>query len=358
MNPYDLFRPLLFRFDPETIHKTAMTVADATLGTRLGRLATPLFEVSDARLTTRAFGIDFPSPVGLAAGFDKNAEHVIALSRLGFGHIEIGTVTGRAQPGNDRPRLFRLTADRALLNRMGFNNQGSEAVERRLSRLRYPGILGVNIGKTKVVPLAEATDDYETSFRRLWPFASYFVVNVSSPNTPGLRDLQSKEPLTRLLRHLQTVNEELGGDERRPLLVKIAPDLTHSQLDDVMDVVQSCRLDGVVATNTTIARSGLQSRGQDELGPGGVSGRPLTDRSREIVRYIRGYSPELPIIGVGGIFDATDALQMLAAGATLIQVWTGFIYRGPTIVRDINRGLLAACEENGWDNVSEASGLF
>lgn len=357
MNPYHLIRGLLFRFDPEWIHRTVMAVADRTFGSPLGAMATPYFHVLDDRLTTEALGLRFPSPIGLAAGFDKNAEHIRALARFGFGHIEVGTVTGEPQPGNERPRMFRLPDDKALMNRMGFNNQGSQAMRARLDRMRHrPAIVGVNIGKTKVVPNERATSDYEKSFRRLWDYADYFVVNVSSPNTPGLRDLQSKGPLTELLSRLQDVNNELAdrGHRRRALLVKIAPDLTASAIDDVLEVVDDCKLDGIVATNTTISREGLRTPGVSELGSGGVSGAPVRERALEVVGHIHRVSPGLTIIGVGGIFTADDALQMLRAGATLIQVWTGFIYEGPSIARRINRGLLDACELNDWARIHDA----
>jgi dihydroorotate dehydrogenase len=356
MSVYDLVRPILFQFDAETIHRAVMSAADIALAGPVRAALRPYYTVDDPRLRTRVFGIDFPNPVGLAAGFDKNAEHVRALQTFGFGHIEIGTVTGEGQPGNDRPRLFRLPDDEGLLNRMGFNNQGSAIVSKRLEARPPGGILGVNIGKTKKVALEDAVADYEKSFRSLYSHASYFVVNVSSPNTPGLRELQSKEPLLELLCHLQEVNHELGGVlGPKPLLVKIAPDLTYTQILDVLEVIEERDLDGIVATNTTIERDTLKTPGQQDLGSGGVSGRPLTDHSLEVVRYIHRQAPELPIVGVGGIFDATDALAMIAAGASLVQVWTGFIYRGPGIVRDINRGLLEACNNSGWAHISEAS---
>lgn len=356
MRAYELAKPLLFQFDPEEIHGLVMSMADTFLDGPLGDSLRPYFHVYNPRLRVRLFGLDFPNPVGLAAGFDKNAQHVRALDTFGFGHIEIGTVTGEGQPGNDRPRLFRLAEDEALLNRMGFNNAGSAVAERQLDKLDYDGILGVNIGKTKVVPNDEAVADYEKSFRRLWRHASYFVVNVSSPNTPGLRDLQSKGPLLELLGRLVDVNHELAenaGAKPTPLLVKIAPDLTEGQIADVLEVIDERGLDGIVATNTTISRHGLRTENVDALGNGGVSGRPVTERSREVVSFIHGERPDLPIVGVGGVFTADDAAAMLQAGASLVQVWTGFIYHGPTIVRDINLGLLDRCERLGLESVSE-----
>ncbi len=351
-----MVRPLLFRIDAERVHGTVMRLADATLGTPFGALAEPFFAVDDPRLRTRVFGLEFPNPVGLAAGFDKNAQHIRSLARFGFGHLEVGTVTGEPQPGNPTPRLFRLPADHALLNRMGFNNQGSQAMQARLSRLTSrPTVIGVNIGKTKVVPNDEAVDDYEKSFRRLWAHADYFVVNVSSPNTPGLRDLQSRGPLTQLLSRLQEVNHDLAdhSQRRRPVLVKISPDLSETAIDDVLGVIDACELDGVVATNTTIARDGLKTADADDLGPGGVSGRPVRSRALNVIAHIHRVSPQLPIVGAGGVFDAADALAMLRAGATLIQVWTGFIYEGPWIAQKINRGLVEACNEHQWSSLSD-----
>jgi dihydroorotate dehydrogenase len=317
--------------------------------------------VNKTVLAQTQWGLTFDNPVGLAAGFDKNAEHFNKLSALGFGFIEIGTVTGKGQPGNSRPRMFRLPADAGLLNRMGFNNHGSSAVAARLTRKRIEPLLGVNIGKTKKVALKDAPADYEESFRRLFDFARYFVVNVSSPNTPGLRSLQSKGPLTELLNHLQQVNADVAankGVSRRPILLKIAPDITDGQLEDILEVVEACRIDGIIATNTTIERADLNTPGQQDLGSGGVSGKPVRKRSLELIRQIYARTDgELPIIGVGGIFDAADALETIRAGASLVQVWTGFVYEGPGMVRRINQGLVSACKEHGWKHISEAVGL-
>jgi dihydroorotate dehydrogenase len=367
-----ILRPILFRFDPEGVHRLAMGALDLGLGPSFVRATVHRrFEVDDARLRQTVWGLDFRNPVGLAAGFDKNAEHIRELSALGFGSIEIGTVTGEAQTGNPRPRLFRLAEDAGLLNRMGFNNQGSEAIARRLSAggfsetssLKEPAtpLLGVNIGKTKVVPLDEATADYEKSFRRLYDFARYFVVNVSSPNTPGLRSLQEKAPLTELLGRLQSLNTELAAvkdQTRRPLLLKIAPDINDAQLDDILEVIEACDVDGIIATNTTIERGDLRTAGQQELGSGGVSGRPVRRRSLQVISQIyRKTDGQLPIIGVGGIFTADDALETIRAGATLVQVWTGFIYEGPGCAHRINLGLARACREQGWASIADAVGL-
>lgn len=359
---YKIFRPILFIFDAESVHRRVMSLTSFFLGLAImRRLVGWWYRVDDARLRQTVLGLDFDNPVGLAAGFDKNAEHFNELYALGFGHVEVGTVTGEGQIGNERPRLFRLKADRGLLNRMGFNNKGSAAVQVHLDGQDIEPTLGINIGKTKVVPLEEAPADYEKSFRRLFNYARYFVVNVSSPNTPGLRSLQNREPLTRLLSHLQELNDSLAETRnvgRTPILLKIAPDITEGMLDDILDVLKECELDGIIATNTTIERDDLATSGQEALGPGGVSGKPVQERSLEVISEIyRKTGGKFPIIGVGGIFDAADALRAIRAGASLVQVWTGFVYEGPGMVKRINKGLLRACEQNGWGNIDEARGV-
>jgi dihydroorotate dehydrogenase len=353
---------LLFQFDAEKTHLATMKGLDVTLGPDIvRRRVRASYTVDASELQRELWGLQFPNPVGLAAGFDKNAEHVGPLCAFGFGFIEVGTVTGQPQEGNPKPRMFRLKEDRALLNRMGFNNHGSEVIAERLEDVDAPVPMGVNIGKSKVVPLEKADSDYEKSFRRLFDHGDYFVVNVSSPNTPGLRDLQKYKPLSRLLGHLQSLNTECAeerGAERRPLLVKFAPDLTEDELDAALRVVDERDIDGIIATNTTVERDGLETDGQQDLGPGGISGRPLTERSRQMIRTIyQKTGGEIPIIGVGGIFDADDALKAIRAGASMVQVWTGFIYEGPGMVRRINRGLLEACQKNGWDSIEDAVGL-
>jgi dihydroorotate dehydrogenase len=359
---YKLIRPILFLFDAESVHRVVMSVTGFVLGLGLVRRLTRWwYAVRDERLEQHVLGLDFENPVGLAAGFDKNAEHFNALHALGFGHVEVGTVTGEGQIGNERPRLFRLKPDRGLLNRMGFNNKGSAAVEAHLSGATIEPTLGINIGKTKVVDLEDAPADYEKSFRRLFEYADYFVVNVSSPNTPGLRSLQNREPLTRLLSHLQELNRSLAETERsarKPILLKIAPDITEGMLDDILDVLEDCELDGIIATNTTIERDDLKTEGQEDLGPGGVSGKPVQEQSLELISAIyQKTGGAFPIIGVGGIFDADDALEAIRAGASLVQVWTGFVYEGPATVKRINKGLVDACRANGWTSISEARGL-
>ena len=292
------------------------------------------------QLEREVFGIRFPNPVGLAAGFDKDAKLVNPLATMGFGFIEIGTVTPRPQAGNPKPRLFRLPIDRALINRMGFNNDGVEAAVDRLRRDNPQCIVGGNIGKNKLTPNEEAYQDYLICFEALYPWVNYFVINVSSPNTPGLRDLQEKEPLKQLIQKLQRANHD--KTESKPILLKVAPDLTTSQLDDIIEIVIETGIAGVVATNTTTDRSSLRTAEQriSEIGAGGLSGKPLNKRSTEIIRYLHEKSNgAFPIVGVGGIESAQDVLEKLEAGASLVQVYTGFIYEGPAMIRKINKYL-------------------
>lgn len=300
-----------------------------------------IYSVSDPRLEREVFGLKFKNPVGLAAGFDKNAEYIEDMAKFGFGFIEIGTVTPRPQPGNDKPRMFRLVNDAALINRMGFNNQGADVAAGRLKHLkdREGVIIGGNIGKNKVTPNEEAVNDYIYCFHALYEYVDYFVVNVSSPNTPGLRDLQEKEPLMRILDTLQQLN--LEKPKAKPILLKIAPDLTDSQLDDIVEIVTETKIAGVIATNTTISREGLCSASSLLNEAGGVSGKPLTKRSTEVIRYLSQKSNKsFPIIGVGGIHSGQDAVEKLEAGAVLVQVYTGFIYEGPGLVSDICKYIL------------------
>ena len=300
-----------------------------------------MYRVNDKKLEKEVFGIKFSNPVGLAAGFDKNASMYNDLSSCGFGFIEVGTVTPVGQSGNDKPRLFRLKRDQAIINRMGFNNDGVENAVRNLKKRKTNIIIGGNIGKNKVTPNEEATSDYVKSFNALFDYVDYFVVNVSSPNTPNLRELQEKEPLKKLLQTLQDLNADKAT--RKPILLKIAPDLTDEQLDDIVEIVQDVKLDGVIATNTTIDRSGLKTDKDivERIGAGGVSGKPLTSRSTEVVRYLASKSKKsFPIIGVGGIHSEKDALEKLEAGADLIQLYTGFIYEGPRLVKRINKAIL------------------
>ena len=345
---YSLIRRLLFLFPAEGVHYFAMNCLKVINKIRLNKSFSKQIK-NIPSLARETFGLSFKNPVGLAAGFDKNACYLDELEALGFGFIEIGTVTPKPQRGNDKPRLFRLPKDRAIVNRMGFNNDGVQVIAKRLKEWKQKNALGKNhnapliggnIGKNKVTPNDEAWKDYEVCFRALFDGVDYFVVNVSSPNTPGLRELQEKDALQKILSHLQTIN--LQQPTQKPLLLKIAPDLSWDQIDDVIDLAMEIKLDGLVATNTTISRAGLQTNDEKikELGAGGLSGYPLKNRSTEIVQYIHQKTRgEIPIIASGGIFTADDAKEKFRAGASLIQVWTGFIYEGPGIVKKIIKDL-------------------
>lgn len=359
-------RPLMFRFHPETAHYFSMGVFSGLNKFPLvGSVLRKRNLVSAPRLQTELFGLNFANPVGLAAGFDKDARWYNELATLGFSHIEVGTITGKPQSGNDKPRLFRLTVDKALINRMGFNNQGADLAARRLSRSgrMYPEVvLGINLGKTKIVPVETATEDYLFSFERLFGFGDYFTINVSSPNTPGLRTLQNREPLIELLAAINRLNRKLAEDhdtDCKPILLKIAPDLTDGQLEDIVAIAKEIPIDGIIATNTTLARDGLKTEpGEiEEIGAGGLSGAPVKLRSRAVVASLyRQLGGEVPIVGVGGIFTGEDAWQMILAGASLLQIYTGFIYGGPVVVRTINRYLLAQLEKHGLSSIQMAVG--
>ena len=300
-----------------------------------------IFKVNEVSLEREVFGLKFDNPVGLAAGFDKDAKIFDELASFGFGFVEIGTVTPLSQNGNPKPRLFRLNDDSALINRMGFNNQGIEAVVARLRRKKSDIIIGGNIGKNKHTLNKDAVNDYAICFEKLFSYVDYFAVNVSSPNTPGLRDLQEKTPLTSLLNTLQDINNK--KDKRKPILLKIAPDLTNEQLDDIIDIVADTKIDGVIATNTTIDRSGLKTAENhvQAIGNGGLSGKPLGLRSTQVIKYLADKSNKaFPIIGVGGIHSPEDAIEKLNAGATLLQLYTGFIYEGPALIKKINKAVI------------------
>ncbi|MBS1589842.1 MAG: quinone-dependent dihydroorotate dehydrogenase [Bacteroidetes bacterium] len=343
---YSILRKLLFTIQPERVHHLIMHKLNILYKFGFTRsILKKLFSVNAPALEKEVFGIKFPNPVGLAAGFDKDAKYTDALACLGFGFLEIGTVTPRPQPGNPSPRLFRLPQDQALINRMGFNNDGATASANRLKKRRETLIIGGNIGKNKDTPNEQAIQDYEAAFRALYEVVDYFVVNVSSPNTPGLRALQDKEPLMALLNHLQKINQSLGN--QKPILLKIAPDLTNEQLEDIVQIVAETAIAGIVATNTTINRENLNTPKQEIelIGAGGLSGVPVRERSTEVIRFLHSHSKgAFPIIAVGGIFTAKDALEKLNAGASLVQVYTGFIYEGPSIVKNICKGLASSIQ--------------
>lgn len=348
---YQLLRSLLFLFDPERVHYFAMNSFRLLCKIApVKKIITSLFSINDPKLQTNFVGLKFKNPVGLGAGFDKNALYLTELEAMGFGFVEIGTVTPKGQAGNDKPRLFRLPKDKALINRMGFNNDGAELIAERLKKWRSTVsssmIIGGNIGKNKITPNEDAWKDYETCFKILHPYVDYFVVNVSSPNTPGLRALQEKESLKQILTNLQEVQKALirnASVSRKPILLKIAPDLTNEQLDDVIELTAEIKLDGLVATNTTISREGLTTDTEtvNTIGAGGLSGLPVKKRSTEVLQYIQQKTNgSIPVIASGGIFTGEDAKEKMQTGAGLIQVWTGFIYVGPLIAKNICKKLL------------------
>lgn len=348
---YSLLKPLLFRADPENVHDLAMSLLERTSrhpgALRLVRTACA---VRDERLAVRCFGLTFPNPIGLAAGFDKNARAVPAWLALGFGAVEVGSVTALPQEGNDKPRLFRLPQDEAVINRMGFNNAGAEGVAARLAHLfqthgKPDAPLGINLGKSKLTPLEDAPRDYLRSLSLLWPFGDYFAINVSSPNTPQLRELQDRDKLEVLLDSLASYVETQR--EPKPLLLKISPDLTLEALNAVVELAQKYRVSGLIAANTTVSRTGLKTI-VDEAG--GLSGRPLRARSLEVLRHIRART-DLPVISVGGVWTADDVYARLEAGACLVQLYTSFVYEGPGLLRGLNRGLLDRLERDGQPSV-------
>ncbi|HEY0407241.1 MAG TPA: quinone-dependent dihydroorotate dehydrogenase [Pyrinomonadaceae bacterium] len=358
-----ILRPLLFRLPPEAAHELALRAVKLSLGAEwTRRLAARRFN-PERGAELKRFGLAFRNPIGLAAGFDKNGTTAEALAALGFGFIEVGTVTHRAQPGNAQPRLFRLPADRALINRQGFNNRGAAALAARLSEHRPDCVLGINIGKSRVVPIEEAIDDYLATFELVYEHADYVVVNVSSPNTPHLRELQQADALLPLLAALQERNLELARRHERaeplPLLVKIAPDLSLPEAEAIVEVALRARLSGIIATNTTTSRDGLRTPAEmvAACGQGGLSGAPLRARSTEMIaalhRLTRG---KLTIIGVGGIFNAADAWEKICAGASLLQLYTGFIYEGVGVARALNDGLQELMTREGFRSLDEAVG--
>ncbi len=346
-----ILRPILFQFDPEKIHHISFSAIRFFNKIGFGGLFRSLYKVENKALEREVFGLKFPNSVGLAAGFDKNAVLYKELSNFGFGFIEIGTVTPKPQAGNPKKRLFRLKEDSAIINRMGFNNLGVEAAVEKLknnSKIGERTLIGGNIGKNKNTPNEDAVADYLICFEALFDFVDYFVVNVSSPNTPNLRELQEKKPLTDLLQTLQNKNNDMSlpaqSRRRKPILLKIAPDLSDEQLLDIIEIVSATRIDGIIATNTTLSRENLSSENKTETG--GLSGKPLEKRATEVIRFLSEKSGKsFPIIGVGGIHSATDALEKIEAGATLIQLYTGFIYEGPNLIKEINKAILRFTED-------------
>jgi len=337
-----IIRPILFKSKPEDAHRKVFKMLSLADKLGLKSLIKSMYNIEDKSLEREVFGIKFPNPVGLAAGLDKNGDVFDMLGFMGFGFVEIGTVTPKAQPGNPKPRMFRLVNDSAIINRMGFNNMGVDEMVKKLRAKKSNVIIGGNIGKNKLTPNEKADEDYVKAFNTLYNYVDYFVVNVSSPNTPNLRELQDKEPLTKLLTKLKKLNSQKGS--QKPILLKIAPDLTNEQLDDIIDIVKMTRIDGLVATNTTISREGLSydEAYVKEIGNGGLSGKPLTERSTEVIKYIVDKSEKsIPVIGVGGIMTVQDAIDKLNAGASLIQIFTGFIYNGPSFAKEINKEIIA-----------------
>jgi dihydroorotate dehydrogenase len=345
---YTLIRKLLFTLDPERAHHFSFFAIKLLEFSGITRIIRTIFVPKGPELHREVMGLRFESPIGLAAGFDKNAECYNAFADFGFGFVEIGTVTPKAQPGNPKKRLFRLTADRALINRMGFNNKGVDRVVQSLSK-PHRTLIGGNIGKNKITPNDSAVDDYQWAMKSLYAHVDYFVVNVSSPNTPGLRELQEKEPLLRLLKQLLKLRDELAISTKlgsRPLMLKIAPDLSEQQLLDIVDIIDTLKLDGVIATNTTLSREGLQP-GQPAINEaGGLSGLPLRDRSTAVIRFLKlNQKTPFAIIGVGGIDTVEAALEKLDAGADLLQLYTGFVYKGPQLIWDIHKALLKRSDD-------------
>lgn len=344
---YKIIRAFLFRFNTETVHYFAMNLLENSC--KLGfakKLLSLIYTYKHKSLHRVYWNIKFTNPVGLGAGFDKNARYLTSLETLGFGFVEIGTVTPKPQDGNPKPRLFRLPKDGALINRMGFNNEGAEAIAQRLAnwRIRNPNshlIIGGNIGKNKDTPNETAWSDYQICFEALFPYVDYFVVNVSSPNTPGLRALQDKDALKEIFSRLNTLNQ--AKTKRKPILLKIAPDLSNEQLDDIVSLCQQINIDGLVATNTTISRQNLKTSNAEieRIGMGGLSGQPIKQRSNEVLDYLaQRLTTQTPIIASGGIFTKEDAIKKVLLGASLMQVWTGFVYEGPGIAKKICKGLV------------------
>ena len=362
-----LIRPAMFGLDAETAHELGIESLRLGLSTDVAQRIAASRYATESFGPIERFGLKFANPLGIAAGFDKNGVVVNQLAALGFGFVEVGTVTYRPQKGNDRPRLFRLPDDGALINRLGFNNDGAERVARRLKGIPRRCVVGVNIGKNKDVPNEEAVENYLATFDLVHPVADYIAINVSSPNTPGLRELQRAENLEELIKALMERNSALSSASERspedptqnskPLLLKIAPDLSDGEINEIVDISLSLGISGIIATNTTISREGLRTANAADLGPGGLSGRPLTDRSSEVIRAIYAHSKgRMPIVGVGGILTAEDAFAKIAAGASLLQAYTGFVYGGPSFAHDVNSGLLKLLRDKGFSSLDIAVG--
>jgi len=332
-----IIRPILFLFDTEKVHNFTFLFFKIILNLPfIGYIVRKIYSVENKKLHKKIFGLEFKNPVGLAAGFDKNAKLFNELTCFGFGFIEVGTVTPKAQNGNPKKRLFRLVDDEGVINRMGFNNDGMSKITARLKKNKNV-LIGGNIGKNKSTPNNQAVNDYLLCFNYLHDFVDYFVVNVSSPNTPNLRELQNKEPLIEILKSIKA--ENLTKSKPKPILLKISPDLSKSNISDIVEIVLSLKIDGIIATNTTIQRNNLKSKNMNESG--GLSGKPILERSNEVIRYISEKSKgSIPIIGVGGIHSAQDAIDKINAGADLVQIYTGFIYEGPSLIRSINKELV------------------
>ncbi len=356
---YQLIRPILFRFDPETIHEqTLRALRNAAKIPGIQQAIASFFRYEHPALQTEVFGKIFPNPIGLAAGFDKNGIVFNPLFALGFGFVEVGTVTPLPQPGNPTPRIFRLREDQALINRLGFNNQGVDALVKHVRETPPTGILGINIGKNKETPIEKAHDDYETALRKIYDHAGYIVINVSSPNTEKLRALQEKDSLHRLMGQLLKIREELAqqGKSKKVILLKIAPDLTDETFEDIVTIVQEFTLDGIIATNTTLKRDHLKNS-QTAHQQGGLSGAPLCSLSTKMVgKFYQKLGASVPIIGVGGIFTGRDVYEKIRAGASLVQIYTGLVYQGPMIVKLIKQELFQLLEQDGFSSISEAVG--
>ncbi len=334
---YSLLRKALFSLEPETSHDFSLDMLGAAERLRLLKLCSPNLPADPLLL----MGLRFENPVGLAAGLDKNGDYFNALGQLGFGFVEIGTITPKAQPGNDKPRMFRLVDHEAIINRMGFNNKGVEYLVERVKKRRYSGILGINIGKNKVTPEEEALSDYQIAMAAVYPYADYITVNISSPNTPGLRNLQFGDNLKKLLSGLKETQQQLATEygSYRPVVVKIAPDMSEEEIKSVSETFLANEIDGVIATNTTLDRTAIKDSPHVQEA-GGLSGAPLTDASTNVIAQLRSHLGKLPIIGVGGIMQGSDAVAKIAAGADLVQVYSGFIYRGPQLIKDARIALL------------------